>query len=82
MLDIGTLIGGSAIGYLADYYNKRAIFLSPFLLVSAGIMWIISFFLSTPLEYYLSLLLLGICISGPYGLIGTVIAMDIGNHIK
>jgi len=76
MLDVGSLIGGTFVGFLADHYNKRALFLSPLLLISSIILFIISFSLTVvPWQYYLCLFLLGVAIGGPYGLIGTVIAI-------
>jgi len=82
-MDIGTLIGGIAVGYLSDYLDKRALLLSPFLLLSSIVMFLISFSVTnSPLFYYIMLLVLGICIGGPYGIMGTVIAMDIGKVIQ
>jgi sugar phosphate permease len=46
MIDIGSLIGGTAVGFLADKYNKRALFLSPLLFLSAIIMFVVSYALT------------------------------------
>jgi len=46
MIDIGSLIGGTAVGFLADKFNKRALFLSPLLLLSAITMFIVSYALT------------------------------------
>lgn len=83
MIDLGSLIGGTAVGFLVDRFDKRALILSPLLLVSAIIMFIVSFALTNaPWQYYIAMFLIGNCIGGPYNIIGTVIAIDIGNNIK
>lgn len=83
MFDIGAVIGAILVGYLADRFNKRALVLTPSLLLSAVVMFMVSFALGdTPWPYYMLLLLLGTFISGPYNMIGTLIAIDIGNNIK
>lgn len=83
MIDIGSLIGGTAVGFLVDKFNKRALFLSPLLLLSSIIMFIVSFALTNMAwQYYIAMFLIGNCIGGPYNIIGTVIAIDIGNNIK
>jgi MFS family permease len=83
MIDIGSLIGGTAVGFLVDRYEKRALILSPLLLFSSVIMFIVSFALTNdPWQYYVAMFLIGNCIGGPYNIIGTVIAIDIGNNIK
>jgi sugar phosphate permease len=83
MIDLGSLIGGTAVGFMVDRYNKRALFLSPLLLISSFIMFIVSFALTNVAwQYYVAMFLIGNCIGGPYNIIGTVIAIDIGNNIK
>lgn len=83
MIDLGSLIGGTAVGFLVDRYNKRALFLSPLLLISSVVMFIVSFALTNiAWHYYAAMFLIGNCIGGPYNIIGTVIAIDIGNNIK
>lgn len=83
MIDLGSLIGGTAVGFLVDHYNRRALFLSPLLLFSSIVMFIVSFALSNiAWQYYVAMFLIGNCIGGPYNIIGTVIAIDIGNNIK
>lgn len=83
MIDLGSLIGGTAVGFLVDKFDKRALFLSPLLLISSIIMFIVSYALTDVLwSYYAAMFLIGCCIGGPYNIIGTVIAIDIGNNIK
>jgi predicted MFS family arabinose efflux permease len=43
MVDVGTFIGGMAVGHLGDKYSLRALFLSPCLFISAIVMFIVSF---------------------------------------
>ena len=83
MIDVGSLIGGVTIGHLSDVFKKRAVFLSPLLLACAGVMFVVSYALrSVSWEYYIAMLLIGITIGGPYNIIGTLIAIDTGTHIK
>lgn len=83
MIDIGALIGGTGVGFLADHYNKRALFLSPFLFLSSLIMFMVAFFLSDKAwQYYAAMFLIGCFIGGPYNIIGTVIAIDLGQQSK
>ena len=83
MFDIGAVIGGIGVGLLADLFNKRALFLSPSLFVSAVVMFLVSSALADEAwPYYLTIFLVGMFISGPYNLIGTLITIDIGNNIK
>ena len=79
MLDVGSFIGGLIIGYLVDRSHYRALFLSPLLIISAGIMFLISYaFTNVPWMYYAALLGIGLTIGGPYNIIGTVITIDLG----
>ena len=83
MFDVGAVFGALMVGFISDRYNFKALLLSPFLLCCAIVMLIISFSLGdTPLPYYITIFLAGFFISGPYNIIGTVIAIDIGNSIK
>lgn len=79
MVDVGTFIGGMAVGHLGDKYSLRALFLSPCLFISAIVMFIVSFALqSQAWMYYIAMFLIGMLTGGPYNIIGTAIAMDIG----
>lgn len=79
MVDVGTFVGGMMVGYLGDKYSYRALFLSPFLFVSAGVMFVVSFALTNVAwQYYTAMLLIGVMIGGPYNIIGTAITIDIG----
>lgn len=70
------------VGYLGDKYSYRALFLSPFLFISSGIMFIVSFALTDEAwTYYTAMLLIGILIGGPYNIIGTAITIDIGEQV-
>ena len=82
MVDIGTFVGGMGVGYLGDRYQYRALFLSPFLFLSAGMMFIVSYALTTvPWTYYLFMFLIGVLTGGPYNIIGTAITIDIGEQV-
>lgn len=83
MFDIGAVAGGLLFGFLADYYNKRALFLSPSLLACSIVMFLISFTLKDEVwPYYVTIFFVGFFISGPYNIIGTLMAIEIGSSIK
>lgn len=83
MMDVGAVVGALGVGFLSDYFNKKAIFLSPCLLSCAIVMFITSFALGdVPWPYYITIFLAGAFMSGPYNIIGTVIAIDIGTQLK
>ena len=82
MIDVGSLISGLTVGFLADKYQRRVIFLCPLLLLCAVTMFMISFALTDVLwTYYVMILMVGIFIGGPYNLIGTVIAIEAGHQL-
>lgn len=79
MVDIGSFIGGLIVGYLGDKYSYRALFLSPLFIIASFVMFIVSFALTNVAwTFYLSLLLIGLMLGGPYNIIGTAITIDIG----
>lgn len=81
MVDLGSFIGGMGVGYLGDIYSYRALFLTPFLALSAGIMFIVSFALTdSAWTYYTALLFIGLLMGGPYNIIGTAITIDLGEQ--
>ena len=83
MIDLGSLIGGTIVGFLADRYDRRATFMMPLLFFSSLVMFLVAFALgSTVWTYYAAMFLIGNCIGGPYNIIGTVIAIDIGAQIQ
>jgi hypothetical protein len=45
MYDLGSIIGAFALGYIADRFNKRAMFLSPLLFLAILMMLAVSFWL-------------------------------------
>lgn len=81
MVDIGSFIGGLFVGYLGDKYGKRALFLSPCLFLSAGMMFIVSFaFTDIAWTYYIAMFIIGLLSGGPYNIIGSAIAIDLGEQ--
>ena len=79
MVDIGCFIGGLIVGYLGDRYKYKALFLSPLLLVSSLVMFVVSFALTdVAWMYYVAMLLIGIMTGGPYNIIGSAITIDLG----
>lgn len=81
MMDVGTLLGGVAIGYLGDIIKKRSLFLSPFIFFSCAMMVVALLFLdSAPLPYFFVICLMGIGLGGPYNIVGTVVAIDLASQ--
>lgn len=71
MIDVGTFIGGFAIGYIGDKLKKSSILLAPSILFSCVMMIIASFFLAhSPVPYYFVIFLMGLGLGGPYNIIG------------
>eukprot|EP00919_Chromeraceae_sp_WS-2016_P023350 GHVR01055473.1.p1 GENE.GHVR01055473.1~~GHVR01055473.1.p1 ORF type:complete len:115 (-),score=15.26 GHVR01055473.1:341-685(-) len=82
MIDVGSFIGGLFVGAIGDKYSHRALFLSPLLFISAILMFMVSFFLTgSAWQYYIIMVCIGITIGGPYNIIGTVIAIDLGKQV-
>ena len=81
MVDIGCFIGGLIVGYLGDRYNYKALFLSPLLFISSGVMFIVSFtFTDIAWMYYIAMFLIGTMTGGPYNIIGSAITIDLGEQ--
>mgnify|MGYP001810242909 CR=1 FL=1 len=78
MFDVGTFIGGVFIGLLGDIYKKRAIFISPSIMIAIALMLMIRFLLkSDPLPYYFVVLGIGFFQGGPYNNISGVISIEL-----
>ena len=76
MFDIGAVIGALFVGFLADHFNKKALFLSPSLLGCATTMFVITFALEDEVwPYYVTIFFVGFFISGPYNIIGTLMTI-------
>jgi MFS family permease len=83
MIDLGSLIGGTIVGFLADRYDRRATFMMPLLFFSSLVMFLVAFALgSTVWTYYAVMFLIDNCIGGPFNIIGTVIGIDIVAQIQ
>ena len=83
MFDIGAVLGALLVGLLVDRFERRGLYLSPFLFMCAVVLFIVGFALKDVVwTYYVTIFLTGFFISGPYNLIGTVIAIDIGSQLK
>lgn len=46
MFDVGAVAGSLFVGFLADHFKKRALFLSPFLFLCALVIFLLSFALN------------------------------------
>lgn len=46
MVDIGSFIGGLAIGHFSDKTGYKALFLSPLLFLSSFVMFVVAFLLT------------------------------------
>lgn len=81
MVDIGALFGGMLVGHLGDIYKFRALFLSPLLLLGSIVMFVVSQALNEySLPYYFLMFLIGFFTGGPYNVIGSAIAVDLGQQ--
>lgn len=81
MSDVGTFVGGIVVGYLGDRFVKRALFLSPLLFVGSLFMLIVWKALQdNGLPYYFLIFGIGFLVGGPYRIIGSAIAIDLGQH--
>lgn len=77
MFDVGTWVGGSLTGFVSDKLGKRAILMCPMLLVSAGLMFLISTLKGDPIPYYFIITLIGVFLGGPYNIISATSAIDL-----
>ncbi|KAL4443209.1 hypothetical protein ABPG74_002276 [Tetrahymena malaccensis] len=81
MNEIGTLAGGLLLGMLIDKFKMKATTISIFLIISSIIMFIIHFLPSgVAAPYYIFVLLIGICLGGPYTMLGGAIAIDLAQQ--
>jgi sugar phosphate permease len=63
---------------LSDKIKKRALVMLPMLIIASFLCFVIKFFLTNEaLPYYPMIFLVGIFIGGPYGLISSVVAIDL-----
>lgn len=78
MNEIGTFAGGLLLGMLIDKLKMKAAIITLFLMVSSLIMFIIHFLPSgSAAPYFFFVLLGGICLGGPYTMLGGAIAIDL-----
>lgn len=69
------------MGHLGDIYKLRALFLSPLLFLGSIVMFAVSQALNEySLPYYFLMFLIGIFTGGPYNVIGSAIAVDLGQQ--
>lgn len=81
MVDVGSFIGAMLVGHLGDIYQLRALFLSPLLFLGSIVMFVVSQALSDySLPYYFLMFLIGFFTGGPYIVIGSAIAVDLGQQ--
>ncbi len=78
VFDVATYLGGIITGYVSDKLKMRALVMFPMLLLSSVICFCFKYFLSNnPIPYYPMIFLIGIFLGGPYGLISSVVAIDL-----
>ena len=78
MYDIGAFTGGILAGYISDLFKKRCLIIYPMLLISAFCCLVVKLFLTDQsLPYYFLILIIGIFLGGPYGIISGVISIDL-----
>eukprot|EP00250_Pteridium_aquilinum_P020129 c24713_g1_i1 orf=630-2276(-) len=81
VFDVGGTIGGILAGYISDKLNARAIVATSFTYASLPMLLMYRMYGSQ--SFWLNALLLflaGICVNGPYALITTAVAADLGTH--
>ena len=81
VFDIGGTIGGILAGYISDRMNSRAIVAASFIYTALPALLFYRVFGSG--SFWLNGLLLfiaGVCVNGPYALITTAVAADLGTH--
>ena len=81
VFDIGGTIGGILAGYISDRMNSRAIVAASFIYTALPALLFYRVFGSG--SFWLNALLLfiaGVCVNGPYALITTAVAADLGTH--
>jgi OPA family glycerol-3-phosphate transporter-like MFS transporter 3 len=78
MFDYGSFLGGVAIGFFGDHFERRALFLCPSLAIAAGIMLAIRYAgVTFAWFYYVMILSMGFFFGGPYNNISGVISIDL-----
>lgn len=78
MNEIGTFAGGLLLGVLIDKLKMKAVIITSFLAISSLIMFSINFLpYGKAGPYYFFVLLGGICLGGPYTMLGGAIAIDL-----
>ena len=83
MVDVGSFVGGLIMGSLGDKYKFRALFISPFLLCSSLMMFLVAFaFKDAAWMYYLGMLVIGFGAGGTHNIVGSAIVMDLGEQVS
>ncbi|KAI5077420.1 hypothetical protein GOP47_0007244 [Adiantum capillus-veneris] len=81
LFDVGGTLGGILAGYISDKLNARAIVAASFTYAALPMLLLYRMYGSE--MFWLNALLLflaGICVNGPYALITTAVAADLGTH--
>ncbi|KAH7285277.1 hypothetical protein KP509_33G020300 [Ceratopteris richardii] len=81
VFDIGGTLGGILAGYISDKLNARAIVAASFTYLALPALLMYRMYGSE--TFWLNALLLflaGVCVNGPYALITTAVAADLGTH--
>jgi OPA family glycerol-3-phosphate transporter-like MFS transporter 1/2 len=81
VFDIGGVLGGISAGYLSDAIGARAVTSALFLLLSIPALIFYRAFGSISMRYNIGLMFLsGYFVNGPYSLITTAVATDLGTQ--
>ncbi|KAH7429104.1 hypothetical protein KP509_09G031300 [Ceratopteris richardii] len=81
VFDVGGTLGGIMAGYMSDKLNARATVAASF--TYAAVPMLLLYRMYGGAAYWLNALLLfltGLCVNGPYALITTAVAADLGTH--
>lgn len=81
LFDVGGVLGGATIGYLADVSGASALVSWGFVLMSVPVLYLYRTYGHIAMSINVSLMMLsGFFVNGPYALITTAVSADLGTH--
>eukprot|EP00898_Chlorokybus_atmophyticus_P008204 jgi/Chlat1/8385/Chrsp80S07821 len=81
LFDVGGVVGGVAAGYISDRFQARSITAASFVFLSVPALFLYSTFGHISVAINAALMILaGLFVNGPYALITTAVAADLGTH--
>uniref|UniRef100_A0A0D6R3G3 Major facilitator superfamily (MFS) profile domain-containing protein n=1 Tax=Araucaria cunninghamii TaxID=56994 RepID=A0A0D6R3G3_ARACU len=81
LFDVGGVVGGILAGHISDRLNARAITAASFMYCSIPVLIVYRIYGNVSLRVNIGLMMLaGMFVNGPYALITTAVATDLGTH--